>query len=87
MALLGAYLTWYVGTALNIPPCLSGPFIVALFFVYGMGLHWVFMRFRVAEMASMLITFTIAVFLESVIQAIGPPISAATRRLTPARRS
>lgn len=70
MALLSAYLTWYSGTALGIPPWFSGPVIVALFFAYGVGLHWVFMRFGVTEMASMLTTFSIAVIVESVIQAI-----------------
>jgi branched-chain amino acid transport system permease protein len=70
MALLGAYLTWYLGTAWGIPPWLSGPAIVVVFFVYGVGLHWVFMRFGVAEMSSMLITFSIAVIVESIIQAL-----------------
>ena len=70
MALLSAYLTWYSGTALGIPPWFSGPVIVALFFAYGVALHWVFMRFRVAEMSSMLITFSIAVLLESLLQAL-----------------
>lgn len=70
MALLSAYLTWYFGTVLGIPPWLSGPAIVAVFFAYGVGLHWIFMRFGVTEMASMLITFSIAVIVESIIQAI-----------------
>jgi len=70
MALLSAYLTWYCGTVLGVPPWVSGPLIVAVFFAYGVGLHWVFMRFGVTEMASMLITFSIAVIVESVIQAI-----------------
>jgi branched-chain amino acid transport system permease protein len=70
MALLGAYLTWWLGTVYGIPPWLSGPLIVAAFFAYGVALHWVFMRFRVAEMSSMLITFSIAVLLESLIQAL-----------------
>src|SRR5579863_551803 len=70
MALLGAYLTWWLGTAHGIPAWASGPFIVAAFFAYGVALHWVFMRFRVAEMSSMLITFSIAVLLESLLQAL-----------------
>ena len=32
MAFLGAYLTWYLGTAAGIPAYLSGPMIVAAFF-------------------------------------------------------
>lgn len=70
IALLGAYLTWFLGTSLGIPPWWSGLLIVALFFLYGMALHWVFMRFGVAEMSSMLITFSVAVLLESLIQAV-----------------
>ena len=70
IALLGAYLTWFLGTRFGIAPWWSGLMIVALFFFYGMGLHWVFLRFRVAEMASMVITFSIAVLLESLIQAL-----------------
>ncbi len=70
MALLGAYLTWYLGTAAGIPAYFSAPLIVAAFFVYGVALHWVFMRFGVAEMASMVITFSIAVIVESMLQLI-----------------
>lgn len=70
MALLSAYITWYLGTAAGIPAYLSGPLIVAVFFLYGVALHWVFMRFGIAEMASMLITFSIAVIVESALQFI-----------------
>lgn len=70
IALLGAYLTWFLGTRFGIPPWWSGVLIVAAFFLYGMALHWVFMRFGVGEFSSMLITFSIAVLLESVIQAL-----------------
>jgi branched-chain amino acid transport system permease protein len=70
IALLGAYLTWYFGTALGIAPWWAGLVIVLAFFVYGVGLHWVFMRFGVTEMASMLVTFAFAVIVESVLQTI-----------------
>ncbi len=70
MALLGAYLTWWLGTAYDIAPWWAGIGIVIVFFVYGIGLHWVFMRFRVTEMASMLITFAMAVIVESALQTI-----------------
>src|ERR1700748_1382599 len=60
IAVLGAYLNWWVGTAYGIAPWWAGIAIVIVFFVYGVGLHWVFMRFRVTEMASMLITFAFA---------------------------
>lgn len=70
MALLSAYLTWYFGTSLDIPVWWAGAIIVPVFFVYGVGLHWVFVRFRVSEMSSMLITFALAIVIESVIQSI-----------------
>ena len=68
IALLGAYLTWWMGTALGIAPWWAGLMSIAAFFVYGIGLHWVFMRFAVTEMASMLITFAFAVIVESALQ-------------------
>jgi branched-chain amino acid transport system permease protein len=70
IALLGAYLTWWLGTAYGIAPWWAGLAIIIVFFLYGIGLHWVFMRFGVTEMASMLITFALAVIVESVIQSI-----------------
>jgi branched-chain amino acid transport system permease protein len=68
IALLGAYLTWWMGTALGIAPWWAGLMIIAAFFVYGIALHWVFMRFGVTEMQSMLITFALAVLVESLLQ-------------------
>jgi len=68
IALLGAYLTWWLGTALGIAPWWAGLMIIAAFFIYGIGLHWVFMRFGVTEMQSMLITFAFAVIVESTLQ-------------------
>jgi branched-chain amino acid transport system permease protein len=68
LALLSAYLTWNLGTAFHIPPWFAVLIIVPLFFAFGVALHWVFLRFRVTELASMLITFGIAVIFESAIQ-------------------
>ncbi len=70
IALLGAYLTWWMGTAFGIAPWWAGLLIIAAFFVYGIALHWVFMRFGVTEMQSMLITFALAVLVESTLQFI-----------------
>jgi branched-chain amino acid transport system permease protein len=70
IALLGAYLTWWMGTALGIAPWWAGLIIIAAFFIYGIALHWVFMRFGVTEMQSMLITFALAVLIESTLQFI-----------------
>ncbi|HEX3971358.1 MAG TPA: branched-chain amino acid ABC transporter permease, partial [Stellaceae bacterium] len=68
IALFGAYLTWWMGTAFDIAPWWAGLLIIAAFFVYGIALHWVFMRFGVTEMQSMLITFALAVIVESLLQ-------------------
>jgi branched-chain amino acid transport system permease protein len=68
LALLSAYLTWWLGEVHHIQPWFSALILVPSFFLLGMALHWVFWRFRVTEMASMLITFGLAVIIESVIQ-------------------
>lgn len=68
LALLGAYLTYQIGTALHVPPWLAALAIIPAFFLAGMALHAVFAYFRVTEFTSLLVTFGIAVILESVIQ-------------------
>ena len=42
LALLGAYLTYQLGTALHVPPWLAALAIVPAFFALGVGLHVVF---------------------------------------------
>lgn len=68
LALLSAYLTYQLGHVLHIPPWLAVAAIVPAFFVIGAALHAVFAYFRVAEFASLLVTFGLAVILESLIQ-------------------
>ena len=68
LAFLGAYLTYQLGTVLRFPPWLSALLIVPAFFALGVGLHVVFVRFRVTEFTSLLVTFGVTVILESVIQ-------------------
>lgn len=68
LALLGAYLTYQLGTAAHLPAWLAVLLIVPVFFALGVGLHVVFTRFRVTEFGSLLVTFGLAVILESVIQ-------------------
>jgi branched-chain amino acid transport system permease protein len=68
LALLGAYLTYQLGHVLHVPPWLAAAAIVPAFFVLGVALHAVFAYFRVAEFASLLVTFGLAVILESSIQ-------------------
>ena len=68
LALLGAYLTYQLGTALHLSPWLAAAAIVPGFFVLGCGLHAVFTYFRVTEFTSLLVTFGVTVILESLIQ-------------------
>jgi len=68
LALLGAYLTYQLGAAFHVAPWLAALAIVPAFFALGVGLHVVFMRFRVSEFTSLLVTFGLTVILEAVIQ-------------------
>jgi branched-chain amino acid transport system permease protein len=68
LALLGAYLTYQLGTALHVPAWLAATAIVPGFFLLGLGLHALFAYFRVTEFTSLLVTFGMAVILESLIQ-------------------
>lgn len=68
LALLGAYLTYQLGTVLHLAPWLAVLCIVPAFFAFGVALHVVFVRFRVTELTSLLVTFGLTVILESVIQ-------------------
>jgi branched-chain amino acid transport system permease protein len=68
LALLGAYLTYQLGGVLHWPAWLAALAIVPAFFALGVALHALFTRFRVTEFTSLLVTFGLAVILESVIQ-------------------
>jgi len=68
LALLGAYLTYQLGHAFHVAPWIAAAAIVPAFFLLGVALHALFAYFRVAEFASLLVTFGLAVILESLIQ-------------------
>jgi branched-chain amino acid transport system permease protein len=68
LAFLGAYLTYQLGTQFSFAPWLSALIVVPAFFVLGLALHVLFVRFKVSEFASMLVTFGITVLIESLIQ-------------------
>jgi|SRR5881392_373674 len=68
LAFLGAYLTYELGTRFGVPPWVAAFGIVPLFFALGAALHAIFVRFKVSEFASMLVTFGITVLIESAIQ-------------------
>ena len=68
LAFLGAYITYQLGSALHLHAALSLLLIVPGFFVFGLGLHWIFKRFQVNEFGSLLVTFGVAVLIETLIQ-------------------
>jgi branched-chain amino acid transport system permease protein len=68
LAFLSAYITYHLGTHLKVAPWLAVFGIVPVFFAVGVALHALFVRFKVSEFASMLVTFGITVLIESVIQ-------------------
>ena len=68
LALLGAYLTYQLAQVLHMAPWVAVAVIVPTFFALGVALHVVFTRFRVTEFTSLLVTFGLAVILESLIQ-------------------
>src|SRR5687767_13539101 len=68
LALLGAYLTYQLGHVFHVAPWIAVALIVPAFFAVGVALHAVFARFRVSEFTSLLVTFGLAVILESLIQ-------------------
>jgi branched-chain amino acid transport system permease protein len=68
LAFLGAYLTYQLGTQFGIAPWFSALVVVPSFFVAGVALHALFVRFKVDEFASMLVTFGITILIESLIQ-------------------
>ena len=68
LALLGAYLTYQLGHVVHAPPWIAIALIVPAFFALGVALHVVFAYFRVTEFTSLLVTFGLAVIIESLIQ-------------------
>ena len=68
LAFLGAYLTYQLGTQFALPAWAAVLVIAPAFFVFGVALHAVFMRFEVTEFASMQVTFGVTVLIESLIQ-------------------
>lgn len=68
LAFLGAYLTYQLSTYSGFDPMVTLVLIVPLFFVLGVGLHWVLARFKVNPFNSMLVTFGVTVIIEALLQ-------------------
>jgi branched-chain amino acid transport system permease protein len=68
LAFLAAYIVYELGTTYHVEPWWSAAMVVPLMFVIGAAQHWLFDKFKVNELASLLITFSFAVILEVGIQ-------------------
>ena len=68
LAFLAAYIVYELGTTWHVAPWWSAALVVPAMFAIGAAQHWLFDRFRVNELASLLITFSVAVILEAGIQ-------------------
>lgn len=70
LAFLGAYLVYQFVGVNGMPVALALAIILPAFFVVGVALQLLFARFAVTEFASLLVTFGIAIIIESAIQGI-----------------
>ena len=60
-AFLGAYLTYQLATAFRLDPILTLVVIVPGFFVVGIALELGFLRFKINELTSLIVTFGLTV--------------------------
>ena len=70
LVFLAAYLSYHMATVWHMDPWLSLLILTPLFFAFGVGMQWVMARFQISPFNSLLVTFGIAVVIESLIQAI-----------------
>ncbi|MDH2401822.1 branched-chain amino acid ABC transporter permease [Bradyrhizobium sp. SSUT18] len=70
LTFLAAYITYDLGTAHGIAPWLVAICILPPFFLFGVALHAILVRFRVSHLTSLLVTFGLLVAIESLIQFI-----------------
>ena len=68
LAFLSAYIVYELGTNFHVEPWWSAAMVVPAMFCIGALQHWLFDRFKVNELASLLITFSFAVIVEAGIQ-------------------
>jgi len=70
LAFLGAYLCYQLSAVGRLDPLATLLLIVPCFFVVGVGLQWLFARFRISTFNSLLVTFGLTVIIESLIQSL-----------------
>jgi branched-chain amino acid transport system permease protein len=68
LAFLGAYVTYTLSSAVGLDPFWSLALVPPVFFALGVLGQLLFVRFRVTEFGSLLVTFGLTVMLESLIQ-------------------
>jgi branched-chain amino acid transport system permease protein len=61
--LLGAYLTYAIATATGVNPLATILVTVPVLFVAGAALHWIYVRTRVSEFGSLLVSFGVLIVL------------------------
>lgn len=70
LVFLAAYLSYHMATVWHVDPWLSLLILPPLFFAFGVGMQWVMARFQISPFNSLLVTFGVAVVIESLIQAV-----------------
>jgi len=65
---LSAYLCYHMASVWGVDPLLTLAILPPAFFLVGAAMQWLLARFRVTPLTSLLVTFGIAVMLESLIQ-------------------
>src|SRR3954470_7978059 len=70
LVFLGGYLTYQMGATWRLDPLLALVIVPPLFFFIGVGMQWLLSRFAITPFNSLLVTFGIAVVIESGIQGI-----------------
>lgn len=70
LVFLSAYMSYHMATVWHMDPWLSLLILPPLFFALGVGMQWVMARFQISPFNSLLVTFGVAVVIESLIQAI-----------------
>ena len=67
---LSAYLCFEITSKTGIDPLVCFLILPPIFFLVGVGLHWLTMRFSISPLNSLLLTFGLTVIVEAVIQLI-----------------
>ena len=70
LVFLGAYLSYQMAASWHVDPLLALPIIPPLFFAIGVAMQWALARFAITPFNSLLVTFGIAVVIESAIQGV-----------------